>query len=269
VGGFGIAGACLVEAVRRSQWHPSPAFEVSLFRRNRVFSAANVVALLFGMVMYTWLLTSVLFLTDVWHYSELQAGLAQTPGAVMAAIAAVVMGKVMARFGGPRFSAVLGMSLHAVVPIALLIFLGTTSMFLGLWLPGSILVGFGIGATLVAAMTAGAMSAPPTKFASVSALNNTARQVGGALGAAAVATILSSDTVIDSATDESLPVSAYLHAYTLCLVLLLIAIGVAVHGLKMSPPKPPAPASTPDAATEKAPEFTTAPRVPTAAGRPS
>ena len=190
LGGFGCAVVCLTEAVRRSLRHPSPAFEVSLFRRNRMFSSANLVALLFGTVMYTWLLTSVLFLTDVWHYSELRAGLAQTPGAVVAAIAALVMGKVMARFGGPRFSAVIGMVAYAIVPVLLLIFLGTHSAFLGLWLPGSILVGFGIGATLVAAMTAGAMSAPPTQFASVSALNNTARQVGGALGAAAVAAIL-------------------------------------------------------------------------------
>jgi EmrB/QacA subfamily drug resistance transporter len=227
--------ACLLLAVLRTRRHPSPSFEISLFRGNRVFTSANVVALLYGTVMYTWLLTSVLFLTDVWRYTELEAGLAQTPGAVIAAIGAVVMGKVMTRFGGPRFSAVLGMSAHAVVPVILFLFLTTENAFVELWLPSSVLVGFGIGATMMAAMSAGAMSAPPTKFASVSALNNTARQIGGALGAAAVATILQSGT----AADGTRSFSAYLDVYTFCLVLMVIAIVVAFVGLKPSAPKPP------------------------------
>jgi MFS family permease len=239
---LGGALACLVVAVLRSRRHRSPALEVSLFARNRVFTAANVVALLYGTVMYTWLLASVLFLTDIWHYSELQAGLAQTPGALIAAIGAVVMGKVMVRFGGPRFSAVLGMSLHAVVPLILFAFLTTTNAFFQIWLPSSVLVGFGIGATLMAAMSAGAMSAPPTKFASVSAINNTARQVGGALGAAALATILQAGT----AADGTRTVSSYLGVYGFCLVLTVIAIVVAAVGLKPSaptqPPRAPAPA---------------------------
>lgn len=226
---------CLLLAVVRTVRHRSPAFEVSLFRANRLFTAANVVALLYGTVMYTWLLASVLFLTDVWRYSELEAGLAQTPGAVVAAIGAVVMGKVMVRFGGPRFSAVVGMAAHAVVPLVLLAVLTEERSFLEIWLPSSVFVGFGIGATMMAAMSAGAMSAPPTKFASVSALNNTARQIGGALGAAAVATILQAS----AAADGSLPASAYLDVYLFCFVLTALAIVVAIFGLKTSTPARP------------------------------
>lgn len=232
-----IGGAlCLLLAVVRTTRHRSPAFEVSLFRGNRLFTSANLVALLYGTVMYTWLLASVLFLTDIWRYSELEAGLAQTPGAVVAAIGAVVMGKVMTRFGGPRFAAVLGMALHAVVPIYLIFALTSEPSFLEIWLPASVFVGFGIGATMMAAMSAGAMSAPPTQFASVSALNNTARQIGGALGAAAVATILQSGTAADGTRTES----AYLDAYMFCFVLTVVAIVVAIVGLKTSAPKKPA-----------------------------
>lgn len=234
---------CMLLAVWRSVRHRSPAFEFSLFSGNRLFTAANLVALLYGTVMYTWLLASVLFLTDIWHYSELEAGLAQTPGAVLAAVGAVVMGKVMGRYGGPRFAAVLGMAAHAAVPALLLFFLTADSAFLEIWLPASVFVGFGIGATMMAAMSAGAMSAPPTKYASVSALNNTARQIGGALGAAAVATILQSGT----AADGTRTVSAYLDVFTFCLVLTVIAIVVALVGFKTSAPKKPerAPATAP------------------------
>jgi predicted MFS family arabinose efflux permease len=229
-----VGAACLLLAGRRSLRHPSPAVELSLFRHNRVFTAANLVALLYGCVMYTWLLVSVLFLTDVWGYTELRAGLAQTPGAVVAAIAAVVMGKVMGHLGGPRFSAAVGMAAHALVPLVLFVFLTRDRAFLSLWLPCSVLVGFGIGATMMAAMSAGAMSAPPTRFASVSALNNTARQVGGALGAAAVATILQTGAV---GTGGARSLSSYLDVYLFCLILTVIAIVVAIVGLKMSKPE--------------------------------
>jgi EmrB/QacA subfamily drug resistance transporter len=225
---------CLYLAVRRSLRHRSPAVEFSLFRANTMFTSANLVALLYGCVMYTLLLVSVLFLTDVWHYTELEAGLAQTPGAVIAAIAAVVMGKVMVRFGGPRFSAAVGMTAHALVPLILFVFLTEDNAFLEIWLPCSVLVGFGIGATMVAAMTAGAMSAPPTKFASVSAMNNTARQLGGALGAAAVATILQTSTVSTGGTRS---LESYMDVYLFCLILTVIAIVVAIVGLKMSKPE--------------------------------
>ena len=221
---------CLVLAVLRSVRHSSPAFEFSLFRGNRSFAAANVVALLYGCVMYAWLLGAVLFLTDIWRYTELEAGLAQTVGAVVAAIGAVVMGKVMGRYGGPRFAAVLGMAAHAAVPALLLFFLTEQSAFLTIWLPASVFVGFGIGATMMATMSAAAESAPATKFASVSALNNTARQIGGALGAAAVATILQSGTDARGART----VSSYLNVFTFCLVLTVIAIVVAVIGLNQT-----------------------------------
>jgi EmrB/QacA subfamily drug resistance transporter len=231
---LGGAAVCLYLAVRRSLGHRAPAVEFSLFRANRMFTSANLVALLYGCVMYTWLLVSVLFLTDVWHYTELEAGLAQTPGAVIAAVAAVVMGKVMVRFGGPRFSAAVGMAAHALVPLILFVFLTEDSAFLEIWLPCSVLVGFGIGATMMAAMSAGAMSAPPTKFASVSAMNNTARQLGGALGAAAVATILQTSTVSTGGTRS---LSSYMDVYLFCLILTVIAIVVAIVGLKVSKPE--------------------------------
>lgn len=221
---------CLVLAGWRSLRHPQPAFEFSLFAGNRMFTGANLVALLYGTVMYAWLLASVLFLTEIWHYSELQAGLAQTPGAVLAAIGAVVMGKVMGRFGGPRFAAVLGMAAHAAVPAILLYILSGDPMFLEIWLPASVFVGFGIGSTMMASMSAAATSASPTKYASVSALNSTARQIGGALGAAAVATILQSGT----AADGTRGVSTYLDVFTFCLVLTVVTIVVAIVGLKKS-----------------------------------
>jgi len=83
---------------------------------------------------------------------------------------------------------------------------------------------------MMATMSAAAESAPATKCASVSALNNTARQIGGALGAAAVATILQSGT--DARGLRT--VSSYLNVFTFCLILTVIAIVVAAIGMTTS-----------------------------------
>lgn len=239
---------CLVLAVLRSVRHRAPALEFSLFAGNRMFTGANLVGLLYGTVMYAWLLGNVLFLTEIWRYSELQAGLAQTPGAILAAVGAVLMGKVMGRSGGPRFAAVLGMTAHAAVPAVMLFILTSDPAFLELWLPASVFVGFGIGATMMASMSAAATSAPPTKYASVSALNSTARQIGGALGAAAVATILQSGT----AADGTRGVSVYLNVFTFCLVLTVVTIVVAIVGLKKSNPEENNGGQVPDARPQHA-----------------
>ena len=50
----------------------------------RTYVAANVVSLLFGAALFAWLLVGVLYLTSVWGYSELRAGLVMTPGALVA-----------------------------------------------------------------------------------------------------------------------------------------------------------------------------------------
>src|SRR5262249_35498868 len=53
----------------------------------------------FALGFYALLLCKVLFLTGVWQYSILRAGVAVTPGPLMAALAAPVGGRLSDRFG--------------------------------------------------------------------------------------------------------------------------------------------------------------------------
>lgn len=72
----------ITAALRRSARHPRPAVEVGLWR-STAYASANAVSLLFGAALYATLLLGVLFLTPIWRYSELQAGLAMSPGAAV------------------------------------------------------------------------------------------------------------------------------------------------------------------------------------------
>ncbi len=75
-----FAGAIVLGAafLYRSAHHPEPVLDLSLFSA-RSFSVANAATLLYAMGFFAMLLGNILFLTGVWHYSILQAGLGDHP----------------------------------------------------------------------------------------------------------------------------------------------------------------------------------------------
>ncbi|MGC5364878.1 DHA2 family efflux MFS transporter permease subunit [Streptomyces sp. DT24] len=204
-----IGGAVLVVlALLRSRGHTAPAVEWDLWR-NRSFAATNVTSLLFGAAMYSYLLSTLLFLNAVWGYSELKAGLAVTPGAFSAAVGALVVGRRV----GPRAqwaAAAGGSVLFGASCAAMYLLLGTERQYAALWLPIGIVAGVGIGAALTAISNAGTASLAPQRFASGTGLLMTTRQVGGALGIAALAAILERHNVLDD--------QGYLQVFLACAI---------------------------------------------------
>ncbi len=77
--------AATVAAIQRSWRMPVPAIQTGLWKQ-RTFALANGASLLYAASLYAWMLLGVLVLTQLWHYSELQAGLAMTPGAISASL---------------------------------------------------------------------------------------------------------------------------------------------------------------------------------------
>lgn len=209
----GVAGG--VAAVQRSWRMPVPAIETSLWK-HRTFALANGASLLYGASLYAWMLLGVLVLTGPWHYSELQAGLAMTPGAVSASVAAIIAGRARS----PRTTTVAGALLMAGTGLLLAVTLPAHGDFLGYWLPLGLVLGAGMGLVTTGTSTAAALSLPPRSFAAGTGLNQTARQVGGALGIATLATLVRAGGSTRVATFE--------HVYLFCA---LTVLGTAVVGL--------------------------------------
>jgi EmrB/QacA subfamily drug resistance transporter len=228
-----LAGGALALAlaVRRAFRHPVPAVETGLWR-TRTFAVANVVSLLYGAVLYAWLLTGVLYVTEVWGYSELRAGLAMSPGAVAAAVTAAGSGRLVARVG-LRTTTIAGFLCITAVGVWMVAWLPSTPHFLALWLPAGTLVGIGMGAVTTGTATAAALSVPPPRFAAATGMNTAARQVGGALGIAVLA-------AIQEAGDG---MARFGDVYLTCLLLCVVASGVALALVLPSRP------STPDTAS--------------------
>jgi EmrB/QacA subfamily drug resistance transporter len=210
--GLCLAGGALAvtAALWRSTRQAVPAIETRLWR-TRSFALANLASLLYGTALFPWLLVGVLFLIGVWGYSPLEAGLAMTPGAIVAAVVALRAGPVAAR-RGVRPVIVGGALVLGVAGLLCAVALPETPSFLSFWLPVGVLIGVGTGAITTGVSTAAALSVAPQRFAAAVGLNQTGRQVGGALGVAVLAALL------DGSTEPGSGVGPFADVYLFCTV---------------------------------------------------
>jgi MFS family permease len=174
--------------VRRSGRHPAPVIELSLFRV-RSFAVANAGGFVFAMGFYALLLCNVLFLTGVWGYSVLRAGVALTPGPLMAAVAAPIGGRLSDRFG-QRVVAVPGSLLFAAGALLFVLGTGVHRSYAAEFLPAGMLGGFGIGLTFAAFGSAAVAELPRSRYATGGAINNCIRQIGAVLGISTLIVLL-------------------------------------------------------------------------------
>jgi MFS family permease len=178
---LGAALVLGVYLVLRSMRHRSPVLNLELFR-SPAFSLASAATLLFFAAFAAFLLGGVLYLTEVWHYSALEAGFGFAPGPAMAAIFAAVSGRLADRVG----PAVIGAPGAALFALGTLLFTGLGSQpdYVGEYLPGMLIGGTGVGLILPSFTASAVMVVPATRLASGIATETMFRQIGAALGVA-------------------------------------------------------------------------------------
>ncbi|HYF24635.1 MAG TPA: MFS transporter [Baekduia sp.] len=174
--------------VQRTGRHRAPLFDLELFRIP-AFSCANLLMVLAAIAYYAYLLCNVLFLTSVWGYSVLEAGLALTPGPFVAAAISRRFAVVTQRHGFTA-SLVIGASIWGLGVLWMITRVGTEPAFVAEWLPGMVILGVGAGATFPALSGVAIAAAPDASFATSTALNSVARQLGAALGIALLVAIV-------------------------------------------------------------------------------
>lgn len=189
------AGGSVVAAlgfVQSSRVHPSPLVDRALLS-SRGFVVANAASAVAGAGFYAYLLTNVLWLQYIWHYDVFTTGLALVPGALVAAVSAGLLGPIAERRG----------HLVVVVPGALVwasaylwyaVVVDSSPSFLAHWLPGQLLSGLGVGATLPILGSAALASVPGGRYAVSSAVNTSVRQIGGVLGIAVLVVLIGTPT---------------------------------------------------------------------------
>jgi EmrB/QacA subfamily drug resistance transporter len=220
VAAIGFAAFILLEMHQRA-----PMLDLSLFK-NGTFAGANSVMLLVGLAMFGVFFYNSLFIQNILGWSAVQTGASFLPMTVLIILVAPFAGKYSDRVGS-RWLMGGGMIL---LSLSLLIFsrLDETSNFWDV-LPGLLVGGFGM-AIVMTPTTAAAMGSVPIDKAGVgSAVLNSMRQVGGALGIAVMGAIIAAYATGVPGTSEATEgfVTGYQHA-------LQVAAAIALVGAILS-----------------------------------
>ena len=197
VGLFVLTAMLAPLAVARSARHHAPAIDLGVFRI-RTVALANTATVLYAVGFFGMLLGNVLFLTSVWEYSTLQAGLAITPGPLVVAALSGPSGRLAGRVGyGPVLVA--GGLTFAAGLLFYISVVGTEPHYLRHWLPGALLVGLGVALSFPVLSAAAVAGLPQERFGIGGAINQTARQIGAVLGVAILIAIVGTPTSVDDA----------------------------------------------------------------------
>jgi EmrB/QacA subfamily drug resistance transporter len=227
---FAVAASGLVAFVLLELHQRVPMLDLSLFR-NATFAGANTIMLLIALAMFGVFFYVSLFVQNVLGYSPTQAGATFLPMTLCIVFLAPLAGKVSDRFG-PRWLISGGMVLVAG---SLVIFaqLDQSSTFWDIF-PALLIGGAGMAMSM-APTTATAMHAVPVDKAGVgSAVLNSARQVGGALGIAVMGAIVAAYVHVQPPAPQAIGqfVDGFQHALTIAAGIAFTAALVAVTTLR-------------------------------------
>jgi DHA2 family methylenomycin A resistance protein-like MFS transporter len=186
-GGFILAVIAVIAFVTVEARVATPMLPLSLFRK-RTFSAAVLFGICVNLTYYGMVFVLSLYLQHVRGYTPLEAGLAFLPltGGFLASN--VLSGWVVGRYG-VRVPMICG-ALTAALGYGLLHLVGATTPLIGLLVP-FLLIPSGMGLAVPAMTTAVLASVERQRAGTASAVLNTARQAGGAVGVAAFGALVS------------------------------------------------------------------------------
>jgi EmrB/QacA subfamily drug resistance transporter len=223
---FAVAAIAFVAFVLLELHQRAPMLDLSLFK-NGTFAGANTVMLLVGLAMFGVFFYNSLFIQNILGYSAVQTGATFLPMTVLIILVAPLAGKY-SDVVGSRWLMGAGMVLLSA---SLFIFsrLDAASTFWDI-LPGLLVGGFGM-ALVMTPTTAAAMGSVPVDKAGVgSAVLNSGRQVGGALGIAVMGAIIAAAVTAVPGTPQSAEqfVTGFQHALTVAALIALAGAALSI-----------------------------------------
>ena len=186
IGGAAGLVAAFVGIESRSR---SPLLPLRIFRL-RALSAANVTMLLVGAVTFSEFFVLTLYVQDVLHYSAVQSGVAFVAFALSVVVSSNLAEAVVERVG-VRATLMLGLAL-ATISVGLLTQVPVDGHYFWDLFPAFVLGGTGLGFSFVPVTIASLAGVERADAGVASGLVNTSRQIGGAIGLAAISTIAAS-----------------------------------------------------------------------------
>jgi EmrB/QacA subfamily drug resistance transporter len=200
--GFAVAAVASAAFLVWERRTPYPMLDVSFFA-NRRFTAASLSVMFGYFALFGAMFLLGQLLQFVLGYSPLDAGVRLLPFALTMVVFSVVSTKLVERFG-TKVVVAAGLGIVAV-GLLWAAAQGAGSTYFD-YLPGMLLMGTGVALTWAPTTESIMGSLPAAKAGVGSAVNDTVREVGGALGVAVLGSILTSHyTGAFSSTAATLP----------------------------------------------------------------
>lgn len=192
---------------------PAPLVPLSIFRHRNVVIANTIVALI-GAVMTTTLVLLSLYQQHVLGQSPLRTGLALVPMSVVLTVGAIASKCLLPRFGAHRLIITGGLVMAA--GLLWLAELPSHSSYLAHVLGPTLVWAAGASIVTMPCVALATSDVDPAHAGLASGLVNTARQVGGAIGLAALTSIATTSATHAAARSAA---GQAVHGYSVALVL--------------------------------------------------
>ena len=179
----------------------APTLDLELFRI-RNYAWANLAMLVFGTAFTALFLGSILFLTQVWEWSILQAGFGVAIGPVTVGLVAPQAGKLAGRIG-QRPILIVGGLFYASSGLHRLLVLGAEVDYVRDFLPSMVLSGIGVACTFPQLSSVVAQALPPNRRGVGGAALQAIRQFGGTFGVALTIALLGAATALPTVLSSS------------------------------------------------------------------
>ncbi|MEP1123195.1 MAG: DHA2 family efflux MFS transporter permease subunit [Ilumatobacter sp.] len=189
LGGVIVGVLALVAFVRWERRHENPLLDMSAFRDRGLSSGSSTLLIVFA-VMFGIFLVLFPYLQAVVGFSALRSAAGLLPMAALMMPTSTIAPRIAGRFGARR-TMMAGVTIFGAGMVTLALRASVEGGYLSV-LPGLMIIGLGMGLTMTPATEAITATLPAAKQGVASALNDTSREVGGALGVALLGSILSS-----------------------------------------------------------------------------
>jgi EmrB/QacA subfamily drug resistance transporter len=225
-----IIGAALLVAfvIIEARYAAHPLVPLGIFRM-RSLSVANGIAVTVGAGLFGMYFFLSLYLQQVNGYSPLRAGLAFLPAGLATMGGALVAARLVGRIGVRR-----QLLIGLMIAGSGLLWMSQATAgagYLAHVLGPLLLVGVGLGLSFVPMTMAATAGVNPHEAGLASGLLNTSRQVGGAVGLAAMATVAASATrshAIGGVVTGSALTTGYDRAFAITAIILIAGAALAL-----------------------------------------
>jgi EmrB/QacA subfamily drug resistance transporter len=189
IGSLAVGLALALAFVRRSAAVSDPLLDLALLRHRRV-AVAGAMSVLYAAALFSMVLSFMLFFIGHWHLGLVQAGACMVPMGLVTVLLTTRVGRLVDAVGY-RIPIAVGASLMAA-GLGLCAAGLSSDHFAARWLALAVLLGIGVGLCYPLLAAAAVHGLDQADLAAASALNQSGRQLGAALGVAMSVGVLGS-----------------------------------------------------------------------------